>query len=118
LRGNLPSKKNTRSASGHYPKNVSETLRDLELQARVGWRDSRGPLPPVVDPDITFQLFIKNPSKDRDGIITTLLDVLVKARVLPDDSIRKYNGREVIEPVILVDSIRDERAAVQIVFEL
>jgi hypothetical protein len=112
LYGNIPSKKNYLQVGprgGRYRGEVSACIANLTMQARAAW----GARPPVESPDIEVRLFIHNPAKDRDGIWTTLLDVLKKARVIHDDSIRRNNGKETQWPVVIVNK-RDERAEITI----
>lgn len=118
LIGDLPCKKNRirtgKGSRGHYAPGVKETLIDLQTQAAIQWRDRNGKLPPLEHPYVIEQMYIFNPAKDRDGIWTTILDVLKKAGVIIDDSIRHYNGPEHRHPAILVKSIRDERIEILI----
>lgn len=116
LYANFPAKKNRlRSppggSRGHnlvYKKGVRELIDNLVLQARAAW----GSRPYLESPDIEVFFFTVNASKDRDGIWTTILDVLKQARVLFDDSIRWANGTEVHHPAVIVHQIREERVEV------
>jgi Holliday junction resolvase RusA-like endonuclease len=98
---------------GHYPKEVKATLENLTLQARAQW----GPRKPVASPSMEIFLYIKNKRKDRDGIWQTILDCLVAARVLFDDSLEWLNGQEVKHRAEFVSHIRDERVEILMEFE-
>mgnify|MGYP003931958583 CR=1 FL=1 len=54
----------------------------------------------LVSPDIDVHLECPTSRPDRDNILTTILDVLVRMRVLKDDSIAHCNGRIVLHPVV------------------
>ena len=95
----IPSKKNrltprTGGGSGlMYAEGVKKALQDLEMQARVQW----GLRPRLRHPEIHFRIEAQE-NQDRDGIVTTLLDVLKRAGVIEDDSIARCNGLYVIFP--------------------
>lgn len=113
LRGDLPAKKNRiRAAAGRrgsYAGDTGAIIKDLSNQAAVAWRGPGGRLPPVEHPDMLIRLFVFNPAKDRDGIVTTALDALVKGGVLKDDSVKFNNGGVFQLPATLVKTVRDER---------
>ena len=122
LRADFPAKKNRivarRGSRGHYAGDVGKTITNIVGQLRAAWRTpARGPLPRVESPDFEIRLWVFNPAKDRDGIWTTVLDAMVKAGVLVDDSTRWCNGREVQQPAIIVQDIRDERIEIAISWE-
>jgi hypothetical protein len=50
-------------------------------------------------PDITIRMQTSTKRSDRDGALTTILDLLVWYGVLHDDNIAHCNGRIVLEPV-------------------
>lgn len=114
LVGSVPSKKNNRSHTGaraHYDKETAAAIETLIDQARLQWRRR----PALDSPEMHFTVFCVNARQDIDGILTTLLDVLVKAGVLFDDSIRWCNGLKVILPATICDP-RDARAEVTLYF--
>jgi hypothetical protein len=116
LYANFPAKKNklrtpSGRAAGHnlvYRKGVAAMTQNLVLQARAAW----GPRPYLESPDIEVFYFTVSAAKDRDGIWTTLLDVLKQARILFDDSIRWSNGTETHHPATLVANPREERVEI------
>ncbi len=112
LRGDLPAKKNrikaVRGRVGHYDSKTAATIQNLILQARTQW-GARESVPQRTD--LKIILWLANWRKDRDGIITTLLDVLVQARVIADDSCNGLNGWMVVAPALKCD-LRDERAEI------
>jgi hypothetical protein len=113
LYGDLPAKKNrikaVRGRGGHYDKETAATIENLILQARAAW----GSHAPVRDPALRIKMWIANNRKDRDGILTTLLDVLVQARVLHDDAVLLCNGIITLLPATLCKK-QDERAEIDI----
>jgi hypothetical protein len=54
-------------------------------------------------------MYVFNWAKDRDGIWTTVLDALKQARIIWDDSLRWYNGRELKHPAEQAPNLRMER---------
>lgn len=117
--GNLPAKKNRLRPRGRrfggrahrYDKKTTAELLSMELQARAAW----GSLPPIAGPNIEIRLFLFNKRKDPDGIWTTVLDVLKKARVIVDDRASVLSGSEHKYPVAPVWNLRDER--IEVTFE-
>lgn len=93
----VPSKKNQLRPSGAtssarrrgftYDKDVKKAMGDLLLFARAQWATR----PPLKHPVIHFRLMARD-SQDRDGMVTTLFDVLKKAGVILDDRIKDCNG--------------------------
>ncbi len=110
LWGAVPSKKNMRSLKSkgrYYDQKTKAELKALETYARIQW----GPRRAADNPRMEFHFFVKARRKDRDGMYTTILDCLVKARVLHNDSVRWCNGAHVLHPVIVA---QDERVEVLI----
>jgi hypothetical protein len=115
FRSAVPTKKNKLRPSGrgqrlHYDKELRAQLDDLALQAKVQW----GSRPPAVHPEIHMIVVTPDASQDRDGVWTTIQDVLVKARVLPDDSIREFNGKIAIEPAVHDASLKYKNVIVMV----
>jgi Holliday junction resolvase RusA-like endonuclease len=112
LRGDLVSKKNrirtARGKGGHYDRKTADTIQNLILQARTQWgaRCEVGRFT-----NITLKLWLHNWRKDRDGILTTLLDVLKQARVIHDDSCLRLNGWIYVAPAEACE-LRDERVEI------
>jgi hypothetical protein len=100
----IPSKKNQlmrRRGAGSgmmYTDDVKKALQDLQLQAKVQW----GLRPRIRHPQLEFRIDAQS-SQDRDGIVTTLLDVLKRAGVIEDDSIARCNGLMMIFPAGTAD---------------
>lgn len=80
-----------------YDEQTAGELLALETYARIRW----GPRPPLTHPDISVTFYCVNAAQDRDGMLTTVLDVLVKARVLTDDNMRHCNGAIVLRPAVI-----------------
>ena len=98
--GHVPVKKNNlrRGARGgvFIQSAVSGDINSLLFQAREQW-NVRQPIETVADIDATFEVL--DGRSDLDGKYTTIQDVLVKARVLRNDSIariRKFRAVAVI----------------------
>jgi len=91
----IPSKKNTLAPASPRPGRkgltysaaTKKAMVDLELAARVQWAQRE----PVIHPAIDWRITAPDP-QDRDGMVTTLLDVFKKARIIVDDSIKFNNG--------------------------
>jgi Holliday junction resolvase RusA-like endonuclease len=93
LRGHVPTKKNgKRSFQGRVVTNpeVVGDLRALTLQARLKW----GARPPVQKAALKATFYVRDGRGDLDGKFTTIQDVLVKARVLRNDSIARIRRTE------------------------
>mgnify|MGYP001574187323 CR=1 FL=1 len=110
LIGKVPAKKNRihRGKGGAMyfdQKGVGAEIEYLEMQIPAECRDLN-----MEHADTTFQFYLPRDSKhrrawssDSDNAVTTLWDVLVKYRVIRDDSFKYNNGRKVIEPAILAE---------------
>lgn len=113
--GPFPSKKNRlrpRKGPGRgkmYDPEVKALILSMEMEARSQW----GSHPYLDSPGVEIWMYVANFSKDRDGIWTTILDVLKKGRVIFDDSIRFYNGNEHKYPAQL-STARDERVLIRL----
>jgi Holliday junction resolvase RusA-like endonuclease len=94
-----PSKKNLMRPSGAggktllvYKKNCKAQIAAVVSILELQWSLSH----PVEHPTIIWSLHMAD-AQDRDGVITTLLDALVKAKVLRDDAVRVNNGPWLVE---------------------
>lgn len=97
----IVSKKNayaqTKTGRRFKPKSVKDA-EDLAIQQ----------LPPEMyglelkHPALEFFAFVpkKNWALDRDGLLTTILDYLVKFKILKDDNIRNFNGKVLVHTVL------------------
>jgi Holliday junction resolvase RusA-like endonuclease len=106
LYGTAVSKKNSyRPHAGgmHKDKQLQAELDNLEMQVPGPCRDLR-----LEHPEIDFYIKTRSARRDRDNIVTTLLDVLVRCGVLVDDNVSHSNGRMTIHPaeVCEEDSVR------------
>lgn len=84
---------------GYYKTHVKLCMQSLELQARCDW----GYRKPLIHPRIVVQFVTPVLAKDCDGLWTTVLDTLQKARVIIDDSINYFNGGIEFLPVITTE---------------
>lgn len=88
LRGHVPGKKNAwkRSAKGgmHLPSSVRSEIDSLVLQARAQWK--REPLEAAA---ISASFYVKDGARDLDNAYTCIQDVLVKAGVIRNDTIKR-----------------------------
>lgn len=94
----VPSKKNSLKPTGRrgmsYIASVKKQMLDLQLFATSQWAGR----PPVEHPVLHFRLAARLNKQDRDGMVTTLMDVLKKSGVIVDDSIQHCNGLMLIYP--------------------
>lgn len=100
LFGKIPSKKNRyqRNPRRNRPfkdRELARAIDDLVLQIPPVYRNLR-----LEHPDITVQFGFDNFRQDRDNALTTLLDVLVVAGVLADDSTSRCNGTITLLPAV------------------
>lgn len=97
LRGPIPSKKSLyrRGKNGglFLDRAVVKTIDGLIIQAKAAWHR-----PPIKHPHLSFELLVTSRRQDRDNILLTLMDVLVKAGVLVNDNIASCNGSVVLLP--------------------
>jgi len=49
-------------------------------------------------PSMDVHIYTRSRRQDRDNIVTTVLDVLVKAGVLAGDNIARFNGMLTVHP--------------------
>lgn len=102
LIGKIPSKKNMlrpRFGSGGKGIRIStgarEQLDRLEMQIPAELRDLG-----LVHPDMVVQFMMPEGRSDRDNMLVTLLDFLVKYGVIKNDSVASFNGQIVLFPAI------------------
>lgn len=100
LFGKIPSKKNRyqRNPNRNRPfkdRELARAIDDLLLQIPPVYRNLR-----LEHPDIAVQFGFDNFRQDRDNALTTLLDVLVVAGVLADDSTSRCNGTITVLPAV------------------
>jgi Holliday junction resolvase RusA-like endonuclease len=108
LKGHCPSKKNLwkRGKGGrtYIDHETAAIIAVLTAQAKAQWKRE-----PVTHPNILVQFYVRDKRRDRDNMLTTLLDCLCKAGVLVNDNMAQCNGLLVVYPA-LVD--KNERAEV------
>jgi Holliday junction resolvase RusA-like endonuclease len=110
LRGHCPSKKNLwrrgRGQKAYLDRSAQAEIDSLVLQARSAWKRA-----PLSHPSVDVHIYTRSRRQDRDNIVTTLLDVLVKAGVLAGDNIAKFNGPVTVHPA-QID--REERVVIHL----
>ena len=110
LHGHCPSKKNLwkRGKGGRtYIDSETKALIDaLTAQAQNQWIGE-----PVTHPDMRVQFFARDRRRDRDNMLTTLLDCLRDAGVIVNDNIAQANGTLVLLPA-MID--KDERTVIEV----
>lgn len=99
LLGPVPSKKNSYTPRKDRPgvfKNskLRAELDRLQIQIPGYVRDLK-----LVSPDIEIEMQVPNGRRDRDGALTTILDLLVSTGVLKNDSAAQCNGLVTLLPV-------------------
>lgn len=77
---------------------LKKELENLEMQIPAEVRDLG-----LIHPDIRVQFNSRSDRRDRDGLLTVILDLMVKCRVIAGDNIRNCNGTITILPAILGD---------------
>lgn len=81
----------------HYDRGLRRALDACVLQAQSQWQGRE----PLTHPIIAMHCWGYPEQTDRDGLFVNALDVLVKAGILRDDSIRHSNGWYQIAPANL-----------------
>lgn len=113
LWGKCPAKKNlwARGKGGHTFLNaeVKAQIDALTHQARAQW-NGRGP---VDHPELIITFQVHHARRDRDGMLTTVLDCLQESGILVNDNIAHCNGRMVLLPCRFVEE-REERVEIEI----
>jgi len=116
--GRIPTKKNEKAiapdaATGKmklwYAREDRQRISELVQYAVIQWRDRNGRLPALEHPALCFEFSVLGSAelsrpryrKDRDNMLTTLLDVLKTAGVLVDDDIAHCNGPLVVLPAVI-----------------
>lgn len=100
LQGRVPSKKNAyryTSRGGYIPAQIASELLSLQVQARAQWRQ-----PTLESAVIGAVFYVKDGASDLDNKLTAAIDVLVKAGVIRNDSIKRVK-RISAEAVIVKD---------------
>jgi Holliday junction resolvase RusA-like endonuclease len=105
IEGHVPSKKNEYAIrrypngknSFYIPADVKADLDAIQYQMAKQW----GKRPTLVHPNVVFHLYAKTSRSDRDNRVQTLIDCMVKAGVIADDNIAKFNGYVLITPCIV-----------------
>jgi Holliday junction resolvase RusA-like endonuclease len=110
LHGHCPSKKNLwkRGRGGRtYIDSETKALIDaLTVQAQAQWKHK-----PVTHPKMCVQFFARDRRRDRDNMLTTILDCLREAGVIVNDNIAQFNGTVVLPPAVMD---KDERAVIRV----
>ena len=110
LRGHCPSKKNLwrrgRGGRTYIDDKTADLIDALTVQARAQWKHE-----PVTHPDVRVQFFARDRRRDRDNLLTTVLDCLREAGVIVNDNIKSFNGAVILLPAV-VD--KDERVVIEV----
>lgn len=105
LEANIVSKKNAYQSAKNgrrfKPKSVVDTEKDAISQIPADLWGIEMMHPHMV---FWFNLPSKSFAADRDGIATTILDYLVRTKVLKDDNCRNCNGVVIFMPAVKSDS--------------
>lgn len=103
LHGRIPSKKNRLASAGpgrrfFLPSEIRRASDSLALQiiSQLPREKPYRHLPR--EAEIEIQLRVSTARQDRDGMVTTILDALVDAGVIRDDSVSRWNGRLTVAP--------------------
>lgn len=118
----LPCKKNNlrvTSRGGRYTAPTQYAIKGLESEAFIQWHQFRMKHETVDEPIIfvpsnarmTLRLYLSNLSQDKDGIRTTLQDVLKKSGIIRDDCVKHFNPHYNEPPAEIVAS-GDEHAEI------
>jgi hypothetical protein len=116
VHGHVPGKKDALRPGGargkkgfHYSPDVKQKIVEAAFQLRVQW----GGRPPVLHPELHFKPFFNGrASRDRDGLWTAILDCMVEAGILFDDSAEYCNGTETHLPAEFAPEDRCELSVI------
>jgi hypothetical protein len=99
--GDVKSKKNnysqTKSGKRFKPKDIVETEKLALLQIPPDYFGLELKHPAI---EVFMEMPKKSFAMDQDGAYTTVLDYLVKSRVIFEDNIRNFNGPKYFHPVV------------------
>jgi Holliday junction resolvase RusA-like endonuclease len=94
-----------------YIDNETKVLIDaLTLQAKAQWKHE-----PVTHPRMNIQYFARDRRRDRDNLLTTVLDCLREVGVIVNDNIKSFNsfnGSLILLPAV-IDKV--ERVEIEVV---
>jgi hypothetical protein len=111
--GKIPSKKNllkmTRGGRCYYDAETKSRLNDLSDQLSEQWGYRR----PLIHPAIAMAFYVTSALNDKDNKYTTMLDAMVSAGILEDDSIAKCNGYALILKALTTKSYSGARIFIQ-----
>jgi len=118
IEGRLYSKKNhlqfnRRSSHPYYPSDVRACMDSVRAQIEHQWTDDRGNAKQTLShPAIAIAFYVNRQGlkSDRDGLWTTVLDELVNAGVLKDDSIESFNSEVLLCKSVLTETPDDGRS--------
>lgn len=110
LQGHCPSKKNLwkrgRGGRTYIDEEVKVLIDALTAQARAQWKHD-----PVEHPELSVRFFTRDRHRDRDNLLTTVLDCLRDAGVIFNDNIKSFNGTLVLLPAVIDEN---ERVAIEV----
>ena len=101
LYGITKSKKNSyspRKGGMYRGTDLKAELDELEKQVPGELRDLN-----LEHPDMFFKFKSRSAKRDRDGLLSTILDVLVTCKVITDDRIARCNGTITLAPAEVCD---------------
>ena len=92
------SKKNRKApnANGrglHIEPKTQQMIQRMEIQVPGSVRDLK-----LDNPEVEWFFTYTNARVDKDGIITTVLDILQKYGVILNDNVKRFNGKQTIWP--------------------
>lgn len=97
----------TSAKKNRYTPAKGKMFKGRELQAELDSLEMQVPGPCrdlcLEHPDIDFYIKTRSSRRDRDGIVTGILDVMVKCRVIVEDNVKHFNGRMTIHPAEVCD---------------
>jgi Holliday junction resolvase RusA-like endonuclease len=86
---------------------TSALIDALTAQAQAQWKHE-----PVTHPNVYVEFHVRDRRRDRDNLLTTVLDCLREAGVIVNDNIAQFNGTVVLLPAVMDG---DERVKIEVV---
>jgi Holliday junction resolvase RusA-like endonuclease len=100
LHGHCPCKKNLwkrgKGKRTYIDSEVKALIDCLTVQATNQWKHE-----PVKHPWMSFEFFTRDRRRDRDNLLTTVLDCLREAGVIVNDNIKSFNGSLILLPAVI-----------------